>query len=68
MGAVPLIFSTPYIYTENISSGYLLGILYPLLEGSNRGVKQLGAHHPKGTSIFSMSICVYAYIYTHNMI
>ena len=26
---------------------------YPLLKGSNRGVKQLGAgYHPKGTSIF----------------
>ena len=26
---------------------------YPLLKGSNRGVKQLG-YHPKGTSIFPM--------------
>ena len=36
----------PLIYTS-----YMVGIYwgpYPLLKGSNRGVKQLGALHPKG--------------------
>ena len=35
---------------------YILGIywVYPLLKGCNRVVKQLGALHPKGTSIFPM--------------
>ena len=43
LGMVPLIINP--IYTLHI----------PLLKGSNRGVKQLGAHHPKGfPTIFPM--------------
>ena len=28
--------------------------VYPLLKGSNRAIKQLEAHHPKGTPTFSL--------------
>ena len=48
-GGGPLKASAPY-------KPYIMGIywVYPLLKGSNRGVKQTGALHPKGTSIFPM--------------
>ena len=51
LGMVPLRINP--IYT--LYSGYLLGIytVYPLLKGSNRGVKQLG-YHPKGPPAFSL--------------
>ena len=41
----------PYIHL--ISRGYLLGPISPF-KGLQQGVKQLGALHPKGTTIFPM--------------
>ena len=46
LGMVPLIINPVY----TLYSGYLdvfIGAQIPLLKGSNRGVKQLGYHHPK---------------------
>ena len=59
----PLIIN--HIYTL-----YHLGIYWVcvLLKGSNKGVKQLGALHPKGTSIFPMTnVGLYLKIFKTNM-
>lgn len=44
------LYNQPHIHLKNKNSGYLLG-------PNNRGVKQLGAHNPKGPpTIFPMNV------------
>ena len=57
LGCFPIFLETP-IYTL-----YHVGIYWidPLSKGSNSGVKQLGALHPKGPPAFYLILFAYKY-------